>query len=105
MSGQEGVAGRAGGDPPPWVWIIFDRSDPDDQTAVRAGGVQHTRLYATASDVAAERMAEVAYRAWTRDQLGAIGSLVCRVKREGDQRWSATVPGEVWVRRLASSRR
>lgn len=104
--GQELVAGRAGGDPSPWLWVIYDRDDPDDRTAVRAGGVQHTRLYAPAVDIAKERLADMAYRALTGPRgLAAMESLVCRVKREGDPVWAATVPGTVWTRLLVASPR
>lgn len=84
---------------------VFDSADPDDRTAVRAAGLQHTRLYAAAGEIAAERMAEWAFWAVKRNQVGGLASLVCRVKREGAADWSASMSGQVWVRRLTPAHR
>ncbi|MGS2615124.1 hypothetical protein ACVCAH_11455 [Micromonospora sp. LZ34] len=105
MSAQEQVPGRAGGDPAPWRWVVYDRDDLDDRTAVVAAGVQHTRLYASAAEVAAERIAELAYRAWRADRLDTVGSLVCRVKRDGADRWEGRADGSVWVGRSGAAHR
>lgn len=103
MNGGELVAGRAGGGPPPWRWVIYDRNDPDDRTAVRAHGVQHTRLYAAAGEIAAERMAEHVFRAVQAGAASDVWSLVCRVKRDGTDRWSASATGQPWAQLLTAA--
>ncbi|MFG1659104.1 hypothetical protein ACGFIY_21485 [Micromonospora chersina] len=103
MNGGELVAGRAGVGPPPWRWIIYDRNEPDEQAAVRGHGVQHTRLYASPGEIAAERLAEQVFRALQRGAAREVASLVCRVKRDGAPRWAGHASGEVWARRLAGS--
>lgn len=91
--------------PQPWMWIVYDTADPDKHTAVRARGVQHTRLGASADAVAAERMADLAYRALRADQLDAVGSLICRVKRHGADRWEGVSRGSAWVQTRKRRRR
>lgn len=89
----------------PWLWIVYDAADPDNETAVRARGEQHTHLRASADAVAAERMADLAYRALRADRLESVGSLVCRVKRRGAERWEGTARGSAWVRPSGRARR
>lgn len=89
--------------PAPWVWVIHDRHDPRQ---VHAHGVQHTRPYAPAASIAAERIAAHAWQALADcGDLDALAGAVCRVRRAGTRTWEATARGEVWARRIEQTRR
>lgn len=89
--------------PAPWVWVIHDRHDP---RRVHAHGEQHTRPYAPAAAIAAERIAGYAWQVMAGSgDLDALAGAVCRVRRHGARVWEAAARGEVWARRIEQARR
>lgn len=89
--------------PAPWVWVIHDRDNPRQ---IHGAGIQHTRPYAPAASVAAERIAAHAWQVLTDGgDLDVLAGAVCRVRRYGSRVWEATARGEVWARRIEQARR
>jgi hypothetical protein len=87
----------------PWLWLICDHDNPDQ---VHACGTQHTRPYASAEAIAAERIAGYAYHVLTGGgDVDRLARAVCRVKRAGEPTWEATARGDAWAKRIERARR
>lgn len=59
-----------------------------------ATGYQHTRLYAAAAEIAAERLTVHAYNLMLAGQPFNPDQLICRVRRAGTQLWVGVVTGD-----------
>ncbi|MFI1194102.1 hypothetical protein ACH4T9_12705 [Micromonospora sp. NPDC020750] len=76
---------------PPWQWVIC-RTGPRD--VVVDAGVQHTRLYAAADEIAVERLTVHVYNLMLSGQPFNPDMLVCRVRRAGTESWAGVATGD-----------
>lgn len=79
------------GQPTPWQWVICHTGPRE---LVVDAGLQHTRLYAAADEIAEERLVVHVYNRMLSGQPVHADLLVCRVRRAGTDVWVGVADGE-----------
>lgn len=75
----------------PWQWVICRAGSRE---LVLDVGVQHTRLYAAADEIAAERLTVHVYNLMLAGRPFNPDQLVCRVRRAGTDKWAGVATGD-----------